>query len=209
MNFVDMITQITAIYKDIEINEVEDIQKEESQIIEIGIQQNIMKNRLMYTQIRLLIKLLLTDMDNIKDFNSITDERRNEIIDRANFLKDAYSFDARGNDYFFKFLIDQIYSVKRSNLYINKLNLNLLNRKEKIALIIEAIDPNFEMYKFYLNVHKFYKEENGNQEILEEEKIIFNTIENEYGKITKKLIIMEKLYIQRFGMNEEISLSKK
>lgn len=199
MNFMDIITQTTAIYKDIEINASEEIQVKKDQTIEIGIQQNIMRNRLIYTQIRLLIKLLLSDMDNINDFDSITEERRNEIIDRANFLRDVYNYDKKGKDYFFKFLIDQIYSVKRSNLYIDKSNSNLLNRKEKIALIIETIDPDFDIYKLYFDLYNNYKKE---------EQIIFNIIEKEYGKMVKQLILMEKLYIKRFGIDKEFSNKK-
>lgn len=193
MNITGIPNQMSAIYEDISKNA-----HYEEDIVQIGIQEDIMKDRLMCGQIKILMNLLISDMNNIKDFNSITDERRNQIIDKVNFLKDVYNYDKKGKDYFFKLLLEQLYYVRSS--------LSSLDRKEKVALIIETIDPNFEQCKIYFDLYDIYKQGVNRELDTNDEEIIFDIIEKEFGKPKMKIINMEKLYVQRFGKNKDFSL---
>lgn len=194
MNIKGIVNETSAIYRDIETNQNEDIHNDEMDTIKVIAQKNIMKNVLLNSQTELLMKLLLIDINNIKDFNSITDERRKEIIDKANFLRDVYNNDKRGEDYFFKFLLEQLYYV-RSHLG--------LFGKEKVALIIETIDPDCEQYKKYSEIYDIYKNI-VNRELDEGEKEkILEIMEESYENIFPEIINVEKLYIKRFNINKE------
>lgn len=196
------VIQESVVYEDIGIgiDKSEVKHNEESDTIQIGIKKDIMKYRLMYSEVDLLKKLLFVDMNNTKSFDDISDDRIYEIIKKANFLKSVYNYDIKGKDYVFKLLLEQLYSPKSK--------LGLLNKKENIALVIETIDPKFERYDMYTDLYNVYKEKINKDELdQKDEEIIFQIIEENFGEFTAKLVKMEELYKQRFEKNKNMSLN--
>ena len=134
------------------------------------------------------LKYIINDnINQIKNFNNLTNEDKVFIEEKAKELRERFNRDNFNNEYYNK-LLYFVYKTNYSLLY-------KLSREKKLALIIETIDPNMDMYRIY--------EDNCNVKYIEED------IRKEFGFYDKDLIRAEKLYIERFYDNSEFSFTKK
>lgn len=191
MEFIRIANYEHAIYEDIDARKNNKIYDKENDIIQIEIKEDIMKKRLMCIQVEMIKNLFYADLNNIKDFHDITEERRKEIIVIADFLKEVYNKNKMGEDYFYKLLL-RIYSS----------NLGLSNRKEKVILILEIFDPDFEQYRKYSEIYNIYRDNINKNLTNEDEKNIIEIIKDIYGEMAAKLISIEKLYIQEYEIDK-------
>lgn len=131
--------------------------------------------------------ILKDELEKIKDFNALTDYDKENIKKEAERLSKIYNKSEFGNEYYYR-LLYYMYKLKSKQT-------RELSVQKKLAIIIETIDPEFEMYKIYEN----------NSNI----KVIKANILAKFGFFDENLIKVEKLYIEKFYDISEYEFTKK
>ncbi len=120
---------------------------------------------------------------NINSFDSIDDDKKVFIEEKAKRFRKIYNKENMGLDFKYKFMIYLFNIIKFD-----------FTSEEKIAILIEVIDPNFEIYTIY--------ELNNKIDIIRQE------IKKKIGFYNKDLIKLEKLYITKFYDIDDYTFEK-
>lgn len=133
------------------------------------------------------IRKLEYNCKSIKNFDSLNDEMKKLLEKKAKLLKkNIYNKENLGKDYFYNFLI----------YLFNYRNLNeVKTMEERLALLIEVLDPDFEIFKSFETNSKM--------------KDIKNQALENLGFFNSELIRIEKLYIEKFYNINDFLFTKK
>ena len=123
---------------------------------------------------------------NFESFDKLSDDRRNELIDDANELKDRYIGNEKIGPVYYNILMHITNDIEKNKKY---------TPEEAIALLIETVDPNLKCLKIYMRSNDSFKTE--------------TIITEKFGFYDTVLIDFEREYAKRFNKSNSYALIKK
>lgn len=123
---------------------------------------------------------------NFESFDKLSDDRRNELIDDANELKDRYIGNEKIGPVYYNILMHITSDIEKNKKY---------TPEEAIALLIETVDPNLKCLKIYMRNNDSFKTE--------------TIITEQFGFYDTKLIDFEREFAKRFNKSNSSALIKK
>lgn len=113
---------------------------------------------------------------NFESFDKLSDDRRNELIDDANELKDRYIGNEKIGPVYYNILMHITNDIEKNKKY---------TPEEAIALLIETVDPNLKCLKIYMRSNDSFKTE--------------TIITEQFGFYDTELIDFEREFAKRFN----------
>lgn len=123
---------------------------------------------------------------NFESFDKLSDNRRNELIDDANELKDRYIGNEKIGPVYYNILMHITNDIEKNKKY---------TPEEAIALLIETVDPNLKCLKIYMRSNDSFKTE--------------TIITEQFGFYDTELIDFEREFTKRFNKSNSYALIKK
>ena len=123
---------------------------------------------------------------NFESFDKLSDDRRNELIEIANKLKDRYIGNEKIGPVYYNILMHITSDIEKNKKY---------TPEEAIALLIETVDPNLKCLKIYMRSNDSFKTE--------------TIITEQFGFYDTKLIDYEREFEKRFKKSNSSALIKK
>lgn len=123
---------------------------------------------------------------NFESFDKLSDDRRNELIDDANELKDRYIGNEKIGPVYYNILMHITNDIEKNKKY---------TPEEAIALLIETVDPNLKCLKIYMRSNDSFKTE--------------TIITEQFGFYDTELIDFEREFEKRFNKSNSSALIKK
>lgn len=123
---------------------------------------------------------------NFESFDKLSDNRRNELINDANELKDRYIGNEKIGPVYYNILMYITNDIEKNKKY---------TPEEAIALLIETVDPNLKCLKIYMRSNDSFKTE--------------TIITEQFGFYDTKLIDYEREFAKRFNKSNSSALIKK
>ena len=121
---------------------------------------------------------------NFESFDKLSDDRRNELIEEANELKNRYN--EKIGPVYYNILMHITSDIEKRKKY---------TPEEAIALLIETVDPNLKCLKVYMRSNDSFKTE--------------TIITEQFGFYDTKLIDYEREFAKRFNKSNSSALIKK
>ncbi len=87
---------------------------------------------------------------NFESFDKLSDNRRNELIEDANELKNRYIDNEKIGPVYYNILMHITSDIEKNKKY---------TPEEAIALLIETVDPNLKCLKVYMRSNDSFKTE--------------------------------------------------
>lgn len=113
---------------------------------------------------------------NFESFDKLSDDRRNELINDANELKDRYIGNEKIGPVYYNILMHITNDIEKNKKY---------TPEEAIALLIETVDPNLKCLKIYMRSNDSFKTE--------------TIITEQFGFYDTNLIDYEREFAKRFN----------
>lgn len=123
---------------------------------------------------------------NFESFDKLSDDRRNELIEVANELKDRYIDNEKIGPIYYNILMHITNDIEKSKKY---------TPEEAIALLIETVDPGLKCLKIYMRSNDSFKTE--------------TIITEQFGFYDTKLIDYEREFAKRFNKSNPKNLQLK
>ena len=123
---------------------------------------------------------------NFESFDKLSDDRRNELIEEANELKNRYIDNEKIGHVYYNILMHITSDIEKRKKY---------TPEEAIALLIETVDPNLKCLKVYMRSNDSFKTE--------------TIITEQFGFYDTKLIDFEREFAKRFNKSNSSALIKK
>ena len=123
---------------------------------------------------------------NFESFDKLSDDRRNELIEIANELKDRYIGNEKIGPVYYNILMHITSDIEKNKKY---------TPEEAIALLIETVDPNLKCLKIYMRSNDSSKTE--------------TIITEQFGFYDTELIDYEREFVKRFNKSNSSALIKK
>lgn len=123
---------------------------------------------------------------NFESFDKLSDNRRNELINDANELKDRYIGNEKIGPVYYNILMHITNDIEKNKKY---------TPEEAIALLIETVDPNLKCLKIYMRSNDSFKTE--------------TIITEQFGFYDTELIDFEREFAKRFNTSNSYALIKK
>ena len=123
---------------------------------------------------------------NFESFDKLSDDRRNELIDDANELKDRYIGNEKIGPVYYNILMHITNDIEKNKKY---------TPEEAIALLIETVDPNLKCLKIYMRSNDSFKTE--------------TIITEQFGFYDTELNDFEREFAKRFNKSNSSALIKK
>lgn len=123
---------------------------------------------------------------NFESFDKLSDDRRNELIEIANELKDRYIGNEKIGPVYYNILMHITNDIEKNKKY---------TPEEAIALLIETVDPNLKCLKIYMRSNDSFKTE--------------TIITEQFGFYDTELIDFEREFEKRFNKSNSSVLIKK
>lgn len=123
---------------------------------------------------------------NFESFDKLSDDRRNELIEIANELKDRYIGNEKIGPVYYNILMHITNDIEKRKKY---------TPEEAIALLIETVDPNLKCLKVYMRSNDSFKTE--------------TIITEQFGFYDTKLIDYEREFAKRFNKSNPKNLQLK
>lgn len=123
---------------------------------------------------------------NFESFDKISDDRRNELIEDAEALKNRYIDNEKIGPVYYNILMHITSDIEKNKKY---------TPEEAIALLIETVDPNLKCLKIYMRSNDSFKTE--------------TIITEQFGFYDTKLIDYEREFAKRFNKSNSSALIKK
>lgn len=123
---------------------------------------------------------------NFESFDKLSDDRRNELIEIANELKDRYIGNEKIGPVYYNILMHITSDIEKNKKY---------TPEEAIALLIETVDPNLKCLKIYMRNNDSFKTE--------------TIITEQFGFYDTELIDYEREFAKRFKKSNSSALIKK
>jgi hypothetical protein len=123
---------------------------------------------------------------NFESFDKLSDDRRNELIEEANELKNRYIDNEKIGPVYYNILMHITSDIEKNKKY---------TPEEAIALLIETVDPNLKCLKVYMRSNDSFKTE--------------TIITEQFGFYDTKLIDYEREFAKRFNKSNSSALIKK
>lgn len=123
---------------------------------------------------------------NFESFDKLSDDRRNELIEEANELKNRYIDNEKIGPVYYNILMHITSDIEKRKKY---------TPEEAIALLIETVDPNLKCLKVYMRSNDSFKTE--------------TIITEQFGFYDTKLIDFEREFVKRFNKSNSSALIKK
>ena len=140
-----------------------------------------------YTSLKIKVKSKFYYFNrNFESFDKLSDDRRNELIEDANALKNRYIGNEKIGPIYYNILMHITNDIEKRKKY---------TPEEAIALLIETVDPNLKCLKIYMRSNDSFKTE--------------TIITEQFGFYDTKLIDYEREFAKRFNKSNSSSLKKK
>lgn len=123
---------------------------------------------------------------NFESFDKLSDDRRNELIEVANELKDRYIDNEKIEPIYYNILMHITNDIEKSKKY---------TPEEASALLIETVDPGLKCLKIYMRSNDSFKTE--------------TIITEQFGFYDTKLIDYEREFAKRFNKSNPKNLQLK
>lgn len=123
---------------------------------------------------------------NFESFDKLSDDRRNELIEEANELKNRYIDNEKIGPVYYNILMHITSDIEKRKKY---------TPEEAIALLIETVDSNLKCLKVYMRSNDSFKTE--------------TIITEHFGFYDTKLIDYEREFAKRFNKSNSSALIKK
>lgn len=123
---------------------------------------------------------------NFESFDKLSDDRRNELIEEANELKNRYIDNEKIGPVYYNILMHITSDIEKRKKY---------TPEEAIALLIETVDSNLKCLKVYMRSNDSFKTE--------------TIITEQFGFYDTKLIDYEREFAKRFNKSNSSALIKK
>ena len=123
---------------------------------------------------------------NFESFDKLSDDRRNELIEEANELKNRYIDNEKIGPVYYNILMHITSDIEKRKKH---------TPEEAIALLIETVDSNLKCLKVYMRSNDSFKTE--------------TIITEQFGFYDTKLIDYEREFAKRFNKSNSSALIKK
>lgn len=123
---------------------------------------------------------------NFESFDKLSDDRRNELIEDANALKNRYIGNEKIGPIYYNILMHITNDIEKRKKY---------TPEEAIALLIETVDPSLNCLKVYMRSNDSFKTE--------------TIITEQFGFYDTELIDFEREFAKRFKKSNSSALIKK
>ena len=123
---------------------------------------------------------------NFESFDKLSDDRRNELIEEANELKNRYIDNEKIGPVYYNILMHITSDIEKRKKY---------TPEEAIALLIETVNPNLKCLKVYMRSNDSFKTE--------------TIVTEQFGFYDTKLIDYEREFAKRFNKSNSSALIKK